>query len=199
MDGSALANAELAERIQRGDTGAETELYARFALGLKQILLRATGNFAVAEELCQETLIIALKRLRGAGLEDPQRLPAFIAQIARNLAIAEQRKNRRRRTDTVEDSLDEVADTVRDERRSTELESSAQAVREVLQEMKSTRDRELLVRFYLNDEDKGAICRDLGVSEDAFNVILFRARKRLAELLGERGLKPRDLLCLALA
>jgi RNA polymerase sigma-70 factor (ECF subfamily) len=193
MDGSAADNADLAERIQRGDSDAESELYQRFGVAVKQILLRATRNFAVAEELCQDTLIIVLKRLRTTPLEDPTRLPAFIAQTARNLALAERRKERRRRTDSGSHDLEEVADAETGKRTEAEIASSAEAVRTLLLELKSTRDRSLLVRYYLHDEDKDAICRDLGLSESGFNVVLFRARNRLRELLKKHGIGRADL------
>ena len=58
----------------------------------------------------------------------------------------------------------------------------------------ATRDRALLVRYYLHDEDKRVICRELGLSEPSFNVVLFRARARFLELLQKHGLQGRDLM-----
>jgi len=77
-------------------------------------------------------------------------------------------------------------------------ESAAVAIRKVLSEMSSERDRILLVRFYLHDEDKEVICRDLGVSGPNFNLVLFRARARFLELLQDRGLLSKDLLCFSI-
>jgi hypothetical protein len=52
------------------------------------------------------------------------------------------------------------------------------------------------VRYYLRDEDKKDICRELGLTEPSFNVVLFRARSRFLELLEKRGLSGEDLFCL---
>src|SRR5262245_40298428 len=197
MDGMAAANADLAQRIYKGDAEAESELYARFAPGVRVILARRLQNWAQAEELTQEALIIVLKRLRTSPLQDPSRLAAFVAQTARNLAIAERRKERRRRTDTVAEGLDEVADAEQDQVSVAEDSSSAAAVRAMLKELRSTRDRLLLVRYYLQDEDKSTICRDLGLSESTFNLVLFRARNRFLELLQKRGFGKSELLCFA--
>lgn len=190
---------DLPERIRKGDEHAEAELYRRYGAGVKQILSRATGNFALAEELCQETLIIVLKRLRAEPLNDPSRLGAFIAQTARNLAMAEHRKKRRRQTDTGTDELAQAVDETLGQEGQAQLRSASAAVRAVLKELKSARDRLLLVRYYLRDEDKERICHDLGLSEQTFNVILFRARNRFLELLQKKGIGKSDLFCVALA
>jgi len=64
----------------------------------------------------------------------------------------------------------------------------------MLQEMPGARDRELLVRFYLNDEEKDAICQELNLSQEHFNRVIFRARNRFRELLEQRGFGRGDLL-----
>src|SRR5262249_31215791 len=80
---------ELCRRIKAGDRLAEAALVSRLQPGLRLVLRRATrGDVELAHELCQEALIIVLRRVRGSGLDDPAGLPAFAAQTARNLAIA---------------------------------------------------------------------------------------------------------------
>jgi RNA polymerase sigma-70 factor (ECF subfamily) len=189
---------ELSHRIRAGDKQAEDALSRRVAPGITQIVVAMTGNFALAQELCQETLIIILSRLRTQPLEDPDKLPAFVAQVARNLVIAERRKERRRKTDVDSDAIDLVVDHSEGQEQGAQRESAASAIRTVLAEMKSVRDRTLLVRYYLRDEDKKDICRELGLTEPSFNVVLFRARSRFLELLEKKGLSGIDLLCMAL-
>jgi RNA polymerase sigma-70 factor (ECF subfamily) len=189
--------AELSHRIRAGDKNAEDQLSRRIAAGITQIIVGMTGNFALAQELCQETLIIIISRLRTQPLDDPDKLPAFVAQIARNLVVAERRKDRRRKTDVDSEAIDDVADQAQGQEHDAQRESAAVAIRKVLAEMKSIRDRSMLVRYYLRDEDKKDICRELGLSEPSFNVILFRARSRFLELLEKRGLSGEDLFFVA--
>jgi hypothetical protein len=66
----------------------------------------------------------------------------------------------------------------------------------MLEEMPAERDRELLVRFYLNDEEKEQICQELKLSREHFNRVIFRARNRFRELLEHRGFWKGDLLTL---
>jgi RNA polymerase sigma-70 factor, ECF subfamily len=193
MNNAAIIGADLAHRVLSGDRRAESELVARFQKGVRQIIIRATGSLSLAEELSQETFIVMLRRLRSVPLEDPGKLSAFIAQTARNLAIAEKRKKRRRRTDTGGQGIEELAGADEREDRWAETSAAAWAVRVGLQELSSERDRNVLIRHYLHDEDRPAICRDLGINESTFNVILFRARRRFLERLTRCGIGPGDL------
>lgn len=190
----AAADSDLVLRIRGGDPQAERELFLRFQTGVRQILTRVTGSHAMAEDLCQETLIVALRRLRTVSLADPSKLAAFVAQTARNLAIAELRKERRRRTETGHEDLEEFAGSEVSQDSRVQAEAAARAVQVMLKELRSERDREILIRHYLNDEDKEDICHALGIPETAFHVALFRARKRFLDVLSERGMTRDDLL-----
>jgi DNA-directed RNA polymerase specialized sigma24 family protein len=63
---------------------------------------------------------------------------------------------------------------------------NAALVRQVLQELGNERDRQILLRFYLAEDDKERIAGDLGLSGLQFNRVLHRARQRYKELLVER-------------
>jgi RNA polymerase sigma-70 factor (ECF subfamily) len=199
MRGLAWSNTELVQQIYRGNKRAEAEFFTRFGTGALQILLRVTGSSAAAEDLCQETLIVILQRLRSKPLEDPSRLAAFVAQTARNLALAERRKERRRRTDTDSEAISEVPDLAVGQESEAQVDSIAALVQKLLRELRSERDQLLLVRYYLRGEDRIAICRDLGITETKFNVALFRARARFQKLLARRGMREADLTVFLLA
>jgi RNA polymerase sigma-70 factor (ECF subfamily) len=68
----------------------------------------------------------------------------------------------------------------------------------IMSEMPAERDRVVLTRFYLQEDDKDVICRDLGLSPLHFDKVIFRARKRMKELLESHGFKKTDFLGLAL-
>ncbi|MCP4664535.1 MAG: hypothetical protein GY856_54820 [bacterium] len=52
--------------------------------------------------------------------------------------------------------------------------------------MPTERDREVLSRFYLAEEDKEQICCDLGLAGEHFKRVLFRARRRFKKLYEAR-------------
>ncbi|HEY2591447.1 MAG TPA: hypothetical protein VGI35_07635, partial [Steroidobacteraceae bacterium] len=63
-------------------------------------------------------------------------------------------------------------------------------------EMGSERDRGVLVRFYLEEDDKETICRDLQLTPLQFDKVLHRARRRLRTLLEASGARRSDFVCI---
>ena len=188
---------ELSRRIREGDVSAEGELVRQFEPGLRVLLRRRTGgDNGLLQDLVQETLLVVIQRLRGAGIEDPQKLAAFAAQTARNLAIASLRKAERQKTVVDSDATGRNADPGQGVAGIASDLEAALAVRALLREMPQPRDRLMLKRFYLDDHDKDTICREMELTEAAFNQALSRARRRFRQILEERGFAKRDLLSL---
>ena len=68
--------------------------------------------------------------------------------------------------------------------------STRETLNKVLNQLSVARDREILRRFYLKDEDKAEICIDLQLSAAHFDRVLYRAKKRMRELIDrQKGLK----------
>jgi RNA polymerase sigma-70 factor (ECF subfamily) len=68
----------------------------------------------------------------------------------------------------------------------------AARVKELIRGMGSVRDRTILVRFYLDEQDRESICRELHITPAQFAKVLHRARTRLRTLLESDGLKRSD-------
>lgn len=183
--GSSPAN--LAQRIERGDPRAEEELVERFGRGLMLILDRHTGGRPEAEDLYQDTFRVALEKLRRGELRDPSRLPAFLSQIGRNLAIDFYRKSRRRKTEADSEAADQGSVAPSSQLGQMLQGEHATVVRQVIDELRNERDRQLLMRFYIAEEDKDVISADLGLSSLQFNRVLYRARQRYKELYIKSG------------
>jgi len=168
-----IPGGELSRRIRAGDISAESELIRQFEPGLRVLLRRRTGgDVGLLQDLVQETLLVVIQRLRGEGIDDPGKIAAFAAQTARNLAIASLRKAERQRTDVDSEATERNADPSRGVATLAEDLEAALAVRALLRELPQTRDRLMLKRFYLDDHDKEIICRDMQLSEAAFNQAL---------------------------
>jgi DNA-directed RNA polymerase specialized sigma24 family protein len=67
----------------------------------------------------------------------------------------------------------------------------ADIVRQILKEMTSERDIQVLFRFYLAEHDKERICADLGLTNLQFNLVLHRARERYRKLY-ERAMSSKQ-------
>ena len=64
-------------------------------------------------------------------------------------------------------------------------EQTLSAVHDLLNAMPVARDRELLIRLYVYDQDKQEICHALGLDSLHFNRVLFRAKKRFRKIVEE--------------
>jgi RNA polymerase sigma-70 factor (ECF subfamily) len=188
---------ELARRIHSGDARAEAELVERFSRGLRLMLRHLARGAALADDLQQETLSLVIQKLRRGEVRDPERLAGFIRSTARNLFIADRRKQARYvALDGGEEEGEGAAARLPDGGPAAIdrllADEEARLVRRLLGELRFERDRQVLLRFYLSDDAKEDICGDLGIEPERFNQILHRARERLAELW-ERAEKKRRL------
>jgi RNA polymerase sigma-70 factor (ECF subfamily) len=188
--------ADLVQRIQSGDRSAEAELVARFSHGLLLMLRQLARNPSLADDLHQETLALVLQKIRRGEVREPERLAGFIRGTARNLFIADRRKEARysplddgeeaparpehRPADRPAPPLDQVL-----------AEEEARKVRDLLSELRFDRDRQVLIRFYLSDQSKEEICEELEIEPERFNQVLFRARERLREIWEREDRKQR--------
>jgi RNA polymerase sigma-70 factor (ECF subfamily) len=172
----------LVRRIAAGDCAAEGELVERYSQGVLFLLQHRAGP-ELAEDLHQETFRIALERLRERGLDDPAGLSFYLRGIARNLALAEWRKTGRRRTEASDEKLAEAVHPGPSPLSAVLLDEEAETVRRLIGELSADRDRQLLLRFYVAEEEKERICADLGLDSLHFNRVLFRAHQRFKKLL----------------
>lgn len=183
---------DLVVRIEDGDSVAESELVERYARGIRLILLKRTGNPQVASDLCQDTFVVALRKLRAGHLRNRHSVAAFIRQIAVNVSIDHFRREQRyvHPSDGIIPS-----DLTHKDQQSDEVDEGIvkMAIDGALDRLAVPRDREILRRFYLADEGKEEICRDLGLSTTHFDRVLYRAKKRMREMINQHP-RLRELL-----
>jgi RNA polymerase sigma-70 factor (ECF subfamily) len=175
--------ADLCARIREGSRDAEEQMVRRYGAGLLYLLKRRTRDAELALDLRQDTFRVAIEKLRGSALEEPARLAAYLRGVALNLLIAQRRKDTRRATTADSDAIEIAADERAGPFDHVSSEQVRKAVGVLLDELGMQRDRELLTRLYIRDEDKDTICAALGVDSVHFNRVLFRAKERFRQLL----------------
>ncbi len=179
----ALPPGDLVRRIQGGDRRAEQELVDLYGEGLTFLLRRWTRDRDAADDLYQETLRLALEKIRRGEVRDPDRLAGFLRSLAKNLSTDHyRRESLRGGRETPLGAAFEPPDPAAGQLGSLLRQEKIAIVRRLLSELSLPRDREILVRFYLREEDKESIRLDLGLSRAEFNVVLFRARRRYQAL-----------------
>ncbi|MEM9557933.1 MAG: sigma-70 family RNA polymerase sigma factor [Acidobacteriota bacterium] len=173
----------IARRIVAGDSTAEAALAERSQRGLGYLLRRIVGDPALADDLVQETLRVALEALRADSVRDLDRVDAYLRGVARNLARNEMRRRRRHGLHEPLEDTAPLRDHTPDPLSRTLAAEDRRAVWRLLGDLRTERDREVLVRHYLHGDDASTVCAELGLRPSAFYVVLHRARKRFRALI----------------
>jgi RNA polymerase sigma-70 factor (ECF subfamily) len=161
--------------------------------GIKSLLERRCGSAAVAEDLLSEAIETSLRKLQSGDIARPDQLVGYVYRVALNQLRNFRRKDKSARSSA--DSLESLPDAnAVDAAAPIDQAMWARLMREVLAEMPTLRDRQLIVGFYLEEEDKETLCSRLGLTEEHFNRVVHRARERFRELLERRGFKRGDFL-----
>jgi len=172
---------EWGRRITRGDTDAVAELYNHYRDGVAIIINQIVHSESITDDLSQETFRISLEKIRRGEVRKPERLSGFICGVARFLALDYMRKMRRAQNQGEAIEAEQIRDPQPDPYDHLLRKERAELVRQTLSEIKIERDREVLSRYFIAEEDKDQICADLGLTRQHFNNIIYHGLKRLKQ------------------
>jgi len=165
-----------------GESRAEEEMVERYKDGVSIIIGQIIHSRSATEDLSQETFMKAITKIRHGELREPVRLSGFICGIAKFLALEYVRKGRRLINQEEVGKAEQIADPAPSQLERLCQQEKCDAVRQVLNELKVERDRNVLRRYYIEEEDKDSICGDLGLTATQFSRIIFRALERYRKL-----------------
>jgi RNA polymerase sigma-70 factor (ECF subfamily) len=186
LEQHAEGDSSLVMAITQG-SNRQDQLYLRYRRPLLQVFLQRRIARDVAQDLLQRTFLQAIKKIRAEGLEDPSKLGGYLYRTACNLATAYWRGELARRRDMDTELLANLRDETLSLEERVDHELLAKCVRTLMMHLPMARDREVLLRFYINEEPKDSICRSLDLSDLQFNQVLWRARQRFGEILRKHG------------
>lgn len=182
---SVAAPADLVARIAAGDRRAEQEFVRSYERGVRALVRRhCRPNDPIVDDLAQDVLARVLERLRAGAIREPAALPAYVQATIVYATSAEYRSRRVTEPAALIDEL--PSDDNPSERASSN--QLAGLLRSLLAQLPVARDREILVRFYLEEQDKDEVCRGLGIDASHFHRVVFRARERFRALLDGAGI-----------
>lgn len=174
--------AQLVARIHNGDRAAMEELYNIFGKGIRYFLMRNLGADELDDKV-HDCFVIVAQAIRNGELRDPARLMGFVRTVVKRriaAAIDVAVTNRRTQVD-YEETLFAVSDWKDDPERSLLRRQRADIARRVMKGI-SRRDREILDRFYVQDQTQEQICEEMGLSYNQFRLLKSRAKARFGEL-----------------
>ena len=100
----------LVRRVEQGDREAEAELVRQFYVRVRPMASVHLHGSDAAVDIAQETILATLEALRAGKLREPEKLPAYVLGIARNLINNYLRKEARGR-ETQDDPPDRPVGT----------------------------------------------------------------------------------------
>lgn len=163
-------------RCQGGDEAALRELVGKYSPGLRFYLRKLTRNDHAADDLLQETLWDAYRKL--SNLQDPAAFPAWVYRIARDKAY---RQLRRRPRETLETDgrLPETAAPDEAEFTAEDVE----LVRRALDELQPEH-REVIMLWFVEQMTYERIAEVIARPVGTVRSRLHYAKQRLRQLLG---------------
>jgi len=173
---------ELVKRIIAGDSAAEEEVVRRYNQGVAIIIDQIVRSRSVTEDVSQDTFKIVLAKVRRGDLREPERLSGFVCSVARNTALDYVRRTRHLKNQEAIGNAEQIPDPAPSQLDQVLRQERAKVVRQLINELKQKRDRDLLLRYYVAEEEKDKICADLGLTRAQFNNVISRATARFKEL-----------------
>ena len=159
----------------RLDEAAFAAFHARTSRALRAYVYRVLGQAPDVEDIVQDAYLRMLRA--DVPSDDEEHLRRYLYRVTSNLIVD---RWRRRKHEQGEELTHEPASP------SPRYEDDA-AVAKIFAELKP-RDRALLWLAYVEGESHEEIATSLGVGRRGVKVMLFRARRRLRDLMQARGL-----------
>ncbi len=188
-DNSAPSDATLVRAAQKGDMNAFEELVARHRDKIYARAFSMLRNEDEAIDLSQEAWVKAWQRLRQFHGESS--FVTWTTRIVINLCLDQLRKQKRQRTESIEQLDDEAGGVERqmpvvsgNPTEGLEREELRQRIDEALQQL-STEHRTVLLLHEFEGMEYKAIAKAVGCSIGTVMSRLFYARRRMAGLLAK--------------
>ena len=169
----------LLQSAAQGDKKSFGKLYERYLDEIYRYVFIRVGNQQSAEDITEETFIKTWESLsriyRGDGKID--NLRAWLYRIAKNLVVDYYRKNKSENIVVLDiaENLQSPEEIVIEQEESTWIVSA-------LQKMKPDFQQIIILRL-INDMSHKEIASIVGISEGHSRILLYRALKKLKELL----------------
>jgi RNA polymerase sigma-70 factor (ECF subfamily) len=176
---------DVVQRIRGGDPRGMEALYRVFTNGIRFFFYRQLGPQDLEDRVHDAFLMVTESICRG-DLRQPERLMGYVRTVVRRQVAARIEEAVRARRSQADIESVPLADRAPDpERMAMEHQREELALRTLRGICK--RDREVLIRFYLQEQSATEICHAMHLTDTQFRLIKSRAKARFGEL-GRRRL-----------
>ncbi len=171
----------LVDQIKAGQDAGMEHLYKLFSRGIRYYLCRQLGPQEL-EDKVHDTFLIVVNAIKRGDLREPERLMGFVRTVVRRQVAAyiEHAVHTRREQADLETGVS-VADRKENPEQEAMIRQKAELMRSALAAL-SQRDRDILVRFYLQEQPQEQICREMSLTETQFRLLKSRAKAKFGEV-----------------
>ena len=181
--------ANLVARVQRGEGAGMEELYLIFARGIRYYLCRQLGPQELDDKV-HDAFLIVVQAIQRGDLREPDRLMGFVRTIVRRQVAAYIDHVVHTRKEELDIELgSRIADHRCNPEQTVAMRQKADLMQGILRRL-SERDREILTRFYLDEQTEEQICKEMNLSETQFRLLKSRAKSRFGEMGKKKLQRP---------
>lgn len=167
------------------DSSFINELFSKYKQMMFKIAFGILHNKSDAEDIVQESFLWIINNLDKISQIPCNKMACYFARITEHLSLNAINKQRTHPTDDIDEHTDISCDISVEKNAVDKI--TIDEVKQIIRTMSVT-DR-LMLRLYLFEERSyREISRIAGISEGNARICVYRARKRLANLLKERGM-----------
>ena len=166
--------------IQAGDPRGEELLYAVFTRGLRYLAIRKVG-YEQADECVHDTFIALARKIREGALREPAALLKYARTILERMIVDIHLERRKWRADI---DFDHLALTRADDSptpdKAYEKSTKTEVMKRALQQLRP-KEREILVRFYLEEQDQEHIRTEMKLTHTQYRLLKSRSKSKLEQ------------------
>ncbi len=180
---------ELVRRLRTGDQSAMEDLYRVFSDGIRLYLWRQLGPQDLNDKV-HDLFLTVTQSIRNGELREPERLMGYVRtvvrrQVAGHIHVAREQ----RRTSYQLDAGTALLDGRSNPEYHVIRRQYNDVARRILSAMRD-REREVLVRFYLEEQPATEICQAMQLTATQFRLLKSRAKARFGTLCRGRLRRP---------
>ena len=189
-DNRSNATIKLAKQIEQGNRKATN---AFVELNYKWLLFIVRRNFYRSnnhEDIVQDTFMIVIEKLQQGKIDHPKAILSFMRRTAFFVGQDYLRKDKKFTSSIDQDLLKTIEHAQEGVLSQIIWDDKVNYIKQVMEELSQQRDKDILTKFYFDNEDKATICLELNLSSAHFDRVLFRAKQRLKTLIDKRKNNP---------
>jgi RNA polymerase sigma-70 factor (ECF subfamily) len=171
----------LVDQIKAGEETGMEHLYRLFSRGIRYYLCRQIGPQELDDRV-HDTFLIVVKAIQHGDLREPERLIGFVRTVVHRQVAGyiEKAVHTRRDYTDVETGIP-IADRNQNPEQQAMAKEKVELMKTALESL-SPRNREILVRYYLKEQSREQICREMSLTETQFRLTKSRAKTKFGEI-----------------